>query len=158
AFVLINAMWWLDRSPPAAFATLGIVIFLAHCSLFYHTPQRSHRSVVLGYMVLALIMLGVQLGFKPHFWTHLPPSNDEWPLLSVGFVLIVIGIATIVLILRRPARYATAQAARNAYIDESLQPWNILRHMWPFSRLFPPPPPQIQDDDHNALPGNPDPG
>ncbi len=154
AFILINVMWWLDRSPPAAFATLGIVVFLAHCSLFNCTPRASRRGYTLAYAVFTLINLAVQMTFKRDFFTR-PRPSDEWPLLCIEFIRIVIGIAAF---FYRPryTQHPTAQAAQNAHIDQTIQPLNILRNMWPFSRLFPPQPPQILTDDD--LPGNPDSG
>ena len=154
AFILINVMWWLDRSPPAAFATLGVAVFLAHCSLFDRTDRRSQRGYVIGYAILTLVNLAVQMTFKRDFFTR-PRPADEWPLLCVEFLLLVIGIAAIFYRPRHP-QYRSAQEARDGYIDQTTQPWQVLRGIWPFSRLFPPPPPQVDNDDD--LPGNPDPG
>ncbi len=158
ALVLLDVMWWLSNSPPDSFAFLGIIVFLAHCSFFQRLDPRVRRSYFIGYGVLALIAFTAQALLRRDFFSRWP-TNDEWPLISVEVVLFIIGIVAVVLEISRPRRAAqlTAQQARNANINQVASPFNVLRSMYPFSRIFPMRPPVVNRA-NQPPPGNPDPG
>ncbi|HTK12124.1 MAG TPA: hypothetical protein VL485_33440 [Ktedonobacteraceae bacterium] len=160
AFIIINVMWWLDKSPPIAFALLGMIVFLAHCSETYHTRAENRRNYLIGYGVIALFLFVMQATLKRGFFAANRPP-DEWPLLWVETLLMLAAILVGVFAILRRGRQPTQLTAQQAYdqgIDNMATPGNILRTAWPFRRLFPPRPPAAANQNQQPPVGNPDPG
>lgn len=132
SLLIINIMWWHDNSPPIPFALLAISVFIAHCSLFHHSPPARQRLYLSAYGLLCLLLLLVEALFKRNFQVHL---GGEWPLLTIEILLIFVGVGAIFWRTRttRPARHQLP-----ATMSSSISPLTVLSSLWPFRHLFPP--------------------
>lgn len=136
ALLLILIMWVFDHSPPVAFGILSIVVFLANSALLYHRSPDERRLYLIGYGVLALSSIILEIVLKRYItdWTLPPP--DEQPLLFTELVLI--GVAIRAFFWRpQPNIQLTAQEALEQNIAGSSSPLYVLRSMWPFNRILP---------------------
>lgn len=131
--ILINVMWWVNNSPVIAFALLSISVFVAHCSLFYRSSPEQRRLYLAGYGLLSLILLLIEGLFKHHFQAHLA---DEWLLLCIQGLLVLIGVIAIFWRLQ-PAAQRTTQAPSHIEASDQLSPLTILGSLWPFNRFIP---------------------
>lgn len=132
SLLLINIMWWHDNSPPISFGLLAISVFIAHCSLFHHSPPARHRLYLSAYGLLCLLLLLAEVLFKRNFQAHL---GDEWLLLTIEILLVFIGIGAIFWRSQhtRPTRHQLP-----AIMNASISPLTVLSSLWPFNHLFPP--------------------
>jgi hypothetical protein len=138
ALPLLLGTWWFNRSTPLSFAFLSMTVFLSHCSYFQRITPLDRRNWLIGYGVLAVALFFIEFFFKPDFRTHLPSTN-EWPLLVVQILLVIVAI---IAIFRRPqpAPNLSAQEQLQQNVPRTTEPFYVLRSIWPFNRLFPPPP------------------
>ena len=137
AFVLVNVLWWLNRTTPLAFAMLTIVAFVGHCCFFHQLEVNQRRLSFILYAATSLILLMLEVTLRPNFFNHWPPG-DEWPLLLTELLLVIVGIIAIINVLR--SGLATAQTATDAHnqnINNSISWWVTVRSVWPLSRLVP---------------------
>ncbi|GHO81414.1 hypothetical protein KSD_91850 [Ktedonobacter sp. SOSP1-85] len=132
SWLLINIMWWRDNSPPIPFALLAISVFIAHCSLFHHSPPARHRLYLSTYGLLCLLLLLAEVLFKRNFQAHL---GDEWLLLTIEILLVFVGIGAIFW-RSQPTRPTRHQLP--ASMNASISPLTVLSSLWPFNHLFPP--------------------
>lgn len=137
AFVLLNVLWWINRTTPLAFAMLTIVAFVGHCCLFYRLAVDIRRLGFMIYGFVAVMLLVLEITLHPNFVGHWP-SGDEWPLLLTEVLLLVVGVIALINTFRYRSTLAqTAIDAHNQSIDNSITWWAALRSVWPLSYLFP---------------------
>lgn len=141
ALVIINIMWWLDNSPPIAFTFLSIVVFLANCSLFQRMAPAARRLSLIGYGIVSLGCLVVEVLLKPNFLFplfHAPPQ-EVWPLVCTQVLLIFVGIGAIFW-RPRDTTQLTARQAMTRNVRRFDSPFAALASVWPFNRIFTPRP------------------
>jgi hypothetical protein len=145
----IIALWWLDRTPPVAFALLSILVFVANCSFFQRIPQIVRRYYVMGYGFLSLIGLILAFLLKHYLQTGIPEGDQ--PLLASEALLVLLGIGAIFWH-PRPEQPLTAQEALDESIAQVATPLYALRSMPGMNRLWPNRPIQA-DNQQNPPPG-----
>src|SRR5205823_2073214 len=70
AFILVNVLWWLNRTTPLAFAMLTIVAFVSHCCFFHELKVNQRRLSFILYAAIALTLLMLEATLRPNFFNH----------------------------------------------------------------------------------------